>query len=184
MFGLDKFNPTAASMQAPSLQSLAGTMGGGNPSLTAPMQAPKKKGLFSGKDGTGWKILGIIGDALQAAGGGQGTYTPHMLDLQERADADRARQQELAQRSEAQREQFLWQQQNTVPSLQREYEYARTMKPDLTLEQYMRLKQPSQWVPGEYGGGQFVRPPADAPDELPADFNFGGPQASPAGGFR
>jgi hypothetical protein len=41
-----------------------------------PAMPPAIKPKAWGKDGKAWKILGIIGDALQTAGGGRATYMP------------------------------------------------------------------------------------------------------------
>jgi hypothetical protein len=70
-----------------------------NPAFDQVMQQPTKPKAF-GKGGTGWKILGVIGDALQAAGGGKGTYAESMMDLQKRTDDERKWQAQLAQQAE------------------------------------------------------------------------------------
>ena len=54
-----------------------------------PQMPPAIKPKAFGKGGKAWKILGIIGDALQTAGGGRGTYMPAMLELQQQVDAER-----------------------------------------------------------------------------------------------
>jgi len=58
-----------------------------------------KPSLF-GKDGNGWKVLGILGDALQTAGGGRPTYMPYLQEQQKlQQEHDRlAAQQALEQR--------------------------------------------------------------------------------------
>jgi len=74
---------------------------GGDLSNPAPsVPAAIKPGAWS-KDGKAWKILGIIGDAMQAATGGQGTYLPAFMDLQKQTADERKRQQELAQAATA-----------------------------------------------------------------------------------
>lgn len=57
------------------------------PYATNPDQGGKP-GAFS-QGGKAWQILGIIGDGLQTAGGGQATFTPALLDLQQRTDQER-----------------------------------------------------------------------------------------------
>lgn len=54
-----------------------------------------KPGAWS-KGGKAWQILGIIGDGLQVAGGGKGTFMPAFLDMQEQARKERETQQKLA----------------------------------------------------------------------------------------
>lgn len=61
-----------------------------------PAMPPAIKPKAWGKDGKAWKILGIIGDALQTAGGGRATYMPAYLDLQEQTRKERETQQALA----------------------------------------------------------------------------------------
>lgn len=64
----------------------------------------KRPGAF-GQGGKGWQIMGIIGDALQAAGGGQGTYAPAMMDIREREELGRQKLAELmAQRETKQQD--------------------------------------------------------------------------------
>jgi hypothetical protein len=48
----------------------------------------KKPGAFA-QGGRGWEIMGIIGDALQTAGGGQATYGPAMMDIREQEEKGR-----------------------------------------------------------------------------------------------
>ena len=65
-------------------------------------QMPKPK-LF-GEGGRGWQILGIIGDALQTAGGGQGTYMPYVAKQQELETEGRQRLAELLERQRQRQE--------------------------------------------------------------------------------
>lgn len=64
-----------------------------------PDMAAEKPKLF-GKGGKGWQVLGIIGDALQTAGGGRATYMPAMLDMQAKVDEERKWQAQLQQQME------------------------------------------------------------------------------------
>ncbi len=66
-----------------------------------PAMPPVIKPKAWGKDGKAWKILGIIGDALQTAGGGRATYMPAYLDLQEQTRKERETQQALAAKAQA-----------------------------------------------------------------------------------
>lgn len=72
-------------------------------------QVPKPGTFDTG--GKGWQILGVIGDALQAVGGGQGTYIPSILAERQQEEEGRRR---LAER-QAERQQtladWLWKQQ-------------------------------------------------------------------------
>lgn len=70
------------------------------PELTAPQANLPKPGAFA-KGGKGWQIMGIIGDALQAMGGGQGTYMPAMMDIREREELGRQKLAELMAAREA-----------------------------------------------------------------------------------
>lgn len=62
-------------------------------------QAPKKSAW--GQGGKAWQILGIIGDGLQTAAGGHGTFMPTFLDLQAQTKAEQQRQQALAAQTAA-----------------------------------------------------------------------------------
>lgn len=59
------------------------------------VQAPKPSAFAKG--GKGWEILGIIGDALQTAGGGQATYAPFVGEQRELETQGRQRLAELLQ---------------------------------------------------------------------------------------
>ena len=99
-------------------------------------QMPKPK-LF-GEGGRGWQILGIIGDALQTAGGGQGTYMPYVAKQQELETEGRQRLAELLERQRQRQEDrdaalqgqmqlHDYRTQNPGPTnAQKEYEWART----------------------------------------------------------
>lgn len=81
---------------------------GGMPDVLSqqlPQMAAAKPKLF-GKGGDGWKYIGILGDALQTAGGGRGTYMPAMLDVQQQAEQERRFQQQLAQQAQLKREEL------------------------------------------------------------------------------
>ena len=65
----------------------------------------KKPALF-GKDGVGWKILGVLGDSITAAGGGQPTYGPamlreHELERERQFDLDKFNYELEAKRQQA-----------------------------------------------------------------------------------
>lgn len=66
-----------------------------------PAMPPAIKPRAWGKDGKAWKILGIIGDALQTAGGGRATYMPAYLDLQEQVRKEQETQKALAAKQAA-----------------------------------------------------------------------------------
>ena len=65
-----------------------------------PVDAEKKPGAWS-KGGRAWQIIGIIGDALQAAGGGKGTFMPAFLDMQEQTRKEKERLQQLQAAAQA-----------------------------------------------------------------------------------
>ena len=73
---------------------------GGVPAITAPQVNVPKPGAFS-PGGNAWKIMGLIGDAMQVGTGGHGTYMPAMLDLQQKVDEERKTQAALAQQAQA-----------------------------------------------------------------------------------
>lgn len=81
----DGYNASMAEYQVP-----AGVMQQDQP--VQPQQT--KPGAWS-KGGRAWQILGIIGDALQQAGGGKGTFMPAFLDMQEQTRKERETQQKL-----------------------------------------------------------------------------------------
>jgi len=60
-------------------------------------------GMF-GKGGRGWKILGVIGDALAVAGGGRPTYLPTLLEKQKLA----AEQQRWLAEQQTNRAKLMW----------------------------------------------------------------------------
>lgn len=64
------------------------------PMLQQPETAPQKPKAF-GAGGLGWHILGALGDALQVAGGGQGSYMPTLLDFEQQVAKERHLQQQL-----------------------------------------------------------------------------------------
>lgn len=181
------------------------------PSILASQPAAKPK-LF-GKDGTGWKVLGILGDALQAAGGGHPTYMPAMLDIQQQTAAEKKWQQQLAQQAQieqlrlsaptADQKNLAWYQ-SLTPEAQDAYNKMHRGDPTVTLT-----------LPGDRGiysgpqsglgaalqglaGGATNMPRVNSPEEamkLAPGTRFllpdgrigtvpGGPQVSPAGGFR
>lgn len=64
-----------------------------------PQVTPPKPGTFD-KGGNGWKILGLIGDALQVTGGGQATYAPAVAHERELETEGRQRLAELLMKQE------------------------------------------------------------------------------------
>lgn len=64
------------------------------------MEGVQKPGLF-GQGGTGWQILGVLGDALQTAGGGQASYMPYRQAMNQRDEQARQALQELIAQREA-----------------------------------------------------------------------------------
>lgn len=83
------------------------------PQMQAPQANLPKPGAFA-KGGKGWEILGIIGDALQTAGGGQATYAPYVMNQRDLETQGRQKLEQLmaqAQQKQADREAALqdWQ---------------------------------------------------------------------------
>lgn len=195
--GLDE---TYAPIQAPSLDSLSGVTGNGSAALTAPMQAPKKPGAFT-KDGIGWKILGIIGDSLATAGGGQGTYMPAMLDLQQQTAKERQFQEQLAAKQGAEwdmwQRQQQWKKDNPDPG---DDAFTRAMAAagiQMGTPEYMQmarkradmLTNPVQLIPDGFGGATPARPNSMG-SGFPQGYDpnewevVGGGASNGTGGFR
>lgn len=84
---------------------------GGVPAITAPQVNAPKPGAFS-KGGNAWKIMGLIGDAMQTGTGGHGTYMPAMLDLQQKVYEERKWQTQLQQQATLKREEMAASQRN------------------------------------------------------------------------
>jgi len=112
------------------------------------MQDPsiKKPGAFS-KDGNGWKILGVIGDALQTAGGGRATYAPMLQEQQLEEKRGQSLLQQImakAEQAKAQAQQeradYLWKQQNQGPTgMARDLQTWQGMTPEQR-QQYAQMK--------------------------------------------
>jgi len=71
-------------------------------------QAMTKKPGFFAPGQAGRHIVGFIGDALQRLGGGEGTYMPHMMQMQQQDAEIRARLQEAIAKRKAEREDYTW----------------------------------------------------------------------------
>ena len=71
-------------------------------------QAMTKKPGFFAPGQAGRHIVGCIGDALQRLGGGEGTYMPHMMQMQQQDAEIRARLQEAIAKRKAEREDYTW----------------------------------------------------------------------------
>lgn len=82
-----------AGSQMPQIPNLAST-------VQMPTPEPKKPGAW-GQGGRAWQILGVLGDALQTAGGGRGTFMPVFLDMQEKAQEERKRLEQLQMQTQA-----------------------------------------------------------------------------------
>jgi hypothetical protein len=79
------------------------------PQMQAPQANLPKPGAFA-KGGKGWEIMGIIGDALQTAGGGQATYAPYVMNQRDLETQGRQKLEQmiaLQQQKRAEREQAL-----------------------------------------------------------------------------
>ncbi len=170
------------------------------PQMPAMMQQPQQNMPPALQDGYGkrplWKdILGGVLDTIAIASGHkEGGYWSGVQDLRDKTDKEREFQRQMAAKAEAERSDWLWKQQyereNPDPTaFMQNFGYWKQQPGNegKSINDYMTLAKP-QWVPGEYGGGQYVTPPGtEAPDELPADFTFGsagGPARSAPGGFR
>ena len=156
--------------------------------IKEPAMPPAIKPKAFGKGGKAWKILGIIGDALQTAGGGRATYAPAMLDLQERVDAERKWQAQLDQQMQI--AQMRLAKGPNPTQLQLNYEYARQQDPGMTFAKFMSMYHP-QFISGADGQYQVDPGGTDAPegytpmtDEEVRQLGLGGPTGIQSGGFR
>lgn len=109
-----------------------------NGQLPQTLQPVKKPGAF-GNDGWAWKVLGVVGDGLQAAGGGHGTYMPAMLDMQQRVADERKWQAQLAQQA-ALKQQELQASASAPTAEQKNFEYYQNLPQEQrgTFDQYRR----------------------------------------------
>lgn len=98
----------------------------------------KKPGAFA-QGGKGWQIMGIIGDALQAAGGGRPTYMPM---VQEQQQLETQGRQRLAERQAEQKAQL--QQALTLAAFKRANPDPTSMEQDLAAYQRMTPEQRAQ----------------------------------------
>ena len=106
-----------------------GAMGGGfqvgmdgGPDAPEMAQAPKQGGGFFGQGGVGRAIAGYLGDALLQQADMQPLYSPMMA--QKQTEAFRMKNAEAARAAE--REDFLWKQQNAAPKVndtERDYQF-------------------------------------------------------------
>jgi len=183
------------------LPGITGGIGGGTfnmdgpqatPGLQQPMPPlapdsgePKKPGLF-GKGGTGWSILGVLGDALRAANGQEMVFAPSIVDMRKRADEERKYLQRLQQQAEQAKQERAaanaeWDRRNSVQQGQQQGYY-----------DYQREHPKPVLVPDGMGGARWITPPAmggqdqpqDVPDMLPPDFFEQGGAGPGQPGFR
>lgn len=137
------------------------------------VQAPKPSAFAKG--GKGWEILGIIGDALQTAGGGQATYGPMMAEQRQEEERGRQRLAELMmqqQQRQADRDAALqdrmkiidYQRENPAPDafgralMGAGIDPASAEAQALYRKRAEMLTNPVQLVPDGMGGYQAVRP--------------------------
>lgn len=90
------YNPQQGGFPSLSRNPMAASIMAGDGQTQMPQQ-PKAWG----KGGKAWQIIGVIGDALQKAGGGEGTFMPAFLDMQEQTRKERETQQKLAAQAAA-----------------------------------------------------------------------------------
>lgn len=187
---------------SPGLMRNRGIFGSATPQqMAAPQQMAKNTSNGqTEKRGFDWsKLLGVLGDSLSIAGGGQATFVPGLLE-------QRQRQQALAyaaQQQEKQRQQglqdWVWKQQyeaahpkpinnDTVA----DYQFIVQILGEAAGKEFLRNKaNPPQYRQGP--DGQFYRidtSPTGAPPTFTAqDWDNaapmqGGQSATPTGGFR
>jgi hypothetical protein len=135
-----------------------------------------------------WKIAGLIGDALQSAGGGRPTFGPMIADLTQAEREREAREREAAANREYSYQDFVrkeqWKRENPEPTRNdtvEDFNWWKTLSPeDRALYQQMR----PEYRVGPDGRYYRVDTADEPPPTLPADFDFGGGGGSNAtGGF-
>lgn len=164
---------------------MSGGKWGVNPDLPE-VAAPKaKKGLFGSGIGIG-DILGAIGDGLLMNNGAEPIYT--RSKLMDRKAAYESEQE--ARRRAAEREDWLWKQQNTAPKVNdtvADFEWYKNLSPqDRALYEQMR-PQYRQGADGQFYRVQ-VAPQAAPSTATENDWNsakpMGGGVSNGTGGFR
>lgn len=103
----------ARAMPVTGLASLMqqNVMPGGQPGLPEIGRLPGVKGPGAfGQGGKGWQIMGIIGDALQAASGGRPTYMPMVQEQQQLETQGRQRLAERQAERQAMMQEWIAQQ--------------------------------------------------------------------------
>lgn len=130
-----------------------------------PVLAPDAKPSAWGQGGKAWQILGVIGDALATAGGGQPIYLPQVLDLQQRTDAERRQLAMYKQKREDEWTDFQrehqWQIDHPKPvnnDTTNDYAFiAEKLGPEVANQYLRNLGDPMTTVP--LGNGQFYSGP-------------------------
>lgn len=90
------YNPQQGGFPSLNKQPMpANVMPGDQPGIPEMQMPGAEKPKAWGKGGRAWQIMGVIGDALQTAGGGEATFMPTFLDLQEQTRKERETQQKL-----------------------------------------------------------------------------------------
>ena len=167
--------------------------------MPQPMPQPveqKKPGLF-GQGGKGWMALGIIGDALQAMDGGQGTYMPAMIDMREQAAKERARLNEIRMRQQQAIEDRQsrmadaialkqWERDNPGPTeFQRNYQWLDQTDKKAAASYKSRMTNDVTWRQGPDGQWYPIQNPTTptAPVGKLTPLTEGGPTPRASGGF-
>lgn len=141
-------------------------------------EAPRKGGFFA-QGGAGRAIAGTIGDVLLQRGGLAPIYAPTM----------RAQQQARLAEQDAQRERAEWMfreqwkrdnPEARVNDTVQDFNWYKGLS-DADRKIYHKMRP--QYRQGADGRFYPVEVAEDAPDTLPADFDFGGPSQPATGGF-
>ena len=153
------------------------------------------------------EIMGILGDAMQTAGGGQGTFAPFVAGQRDKADAERmlreklaAETQQRARDRQAKIEDAIklrqFDAENPGPtSLQRDYDFFRQQPGNegMSIGQFMDMYRPQMVLTPDgpammQRGAQPAPPPGLVPltPEEIAQLGLpeGGPTGERSGGFR
>lgn len=140
--------------------------GGGQPPVAAAAPAAPRKGFDWGK------LIGVLGDSLSIAGGGQAQFVPNMIDQRNRQQAMNYAEQQYQRRRGDENADWMarqqWERANPKPvnnDTVADYEYIRDKLGEDAANEFLRNKaNPPQYRQGP--DGQFYRIDV-APGQMP-----------------
>lgn len=185
-------------MQPMRQRGLFGAPAPQQPAMTATAQ-PMKKGFDWGK------LIGVLGDSLSIAGGGQAQYVPNLIDQRNRQQAQAYAEQQYQRRRGDENADWMarqeWERANPAPinnDTVNDYQFLASKLGPEAAKQYLQnladgppvavdVANPDgsvtrQFIPRSQmqGGGGMVAPQAPVGKLKP----YGGQSATPTGNFR